>query len=111
MEIYAECKVDGEFLELYTSDPKEFLVTVDVEGGTGYDDRPWIGYISPELYSEPDIAPPYDVQITATDGLGELKLMTIPHRAKVLVCPNSAIGGQYGCQQMPAISFGQLIGK
>ena len=74
LEIYAECKVDGEFLELYTSDPKEFLVTVDVEGGTGYDDRLWIGYISPELYSEPDIAPPYDVQITATDGLGELKL-------------------------------------
>ena len=30
LEIYAECKVDGEFLELYTSDPKEFLVTVDV---------------------------------------------------------------------------------
>lgn len=74
LEIYAECKVDGEFLELYTSDSKEFLVTVDVEGGTGYDDRLWIGYISPELYSEPDIAPPYDVQITATDGIGELKL-------------------------------------
>ena len=74
LEIYAECKVDGEFLELYTSDPRKFLVTVDVEGGTGYDDHLWIGYVSPELYSEPDIAPPYDVQITATDGLGELKL-------------------------------------
>jgi len=83
LEIYAECKVDGEFLELYTSDPKEFLVTVDVEGGTGYDDRLWIGYVSPELYSEPDIAPPYDVQITATDGLGELKLYDYTPQGKV----------------------------
>ena len=33
----------------------------------------WAGFVSPELYSEPDIAPPYDVQIIATDGLGELK--------------------------------------
>ena len=32
-----------------------------------------MGFVSPELYSEPDVAPPYDVQIIATDGLGELK--------------------------------------
>ena len=31
------------------------------------------GFISPELYSEPDIAPPYDVRVIATDGLGELR--------------------------------------
>ena len=69
LEIYAECLVDGEFTELYTSDPQEYKVIL-------YRDAypEWVGYVSPELYSEPSIAPPYDVQIVATDGLGELKL-------------------------------------
>jgi hypothetical protein len=68
LEIYAECKVDGEFAQLYTSSADEFRVEV-------YKRRNllWTGFVSPELYSEPDIAPPYDVQIIATDGLGELK--------------------------------------
>lgn len=68
LEIYAECKVDGEFSQLYTSSADEFRVEV-------YRNRvlQWTGFVSPELYSEPDIAPPYDVQIIATDGLGELK--------------------------------------
>lgn len=70
LEIYAECKVDGEFAELYTSDPAEFRVRVY----KGDDDLVWTGFVTPELYKEPDIAPPYDVQIVATDGLGELKL-------------------------------------
>lgn len=67
-EIYAECLVDGEFSQLYTSDAFEFRVDV-------YRNEIliWQGFVSPELYSEPDIAPPYDVQIIATDGLGELK--------------------------------------
>ena len=67
-EIYAECVVDGEFSQLYTSSPYEFRVEV-------YRNNQllWVGFVSPELYSEPDIAPPYDVQIIATDGLGELK--------------------------------------
>lgn len=68
IEIYAECKVDGEYAQFYTSSADEFKVEV-------YKDavRIWSGFISPELYSEPDIAPPYDVQIIATDGLGELR--------------------------------------
>lgn len=67
-ELYAECLVDGEYADMYTSDPYEFRVSV-------YKDETllWQGFVSPELYSEPDAAPPYDVQITATDGLGELK--------------------------------------
>lgn len=68
LEIYAECKVDGEFAQLYTSSADEFRVEV-YKAQTLL----WRGFISPELYSEPDIAPPYDVQIIATDGLGELK--------------------------------------
>ena len=68
LEIYAESRVDGEYAELYTSSADEYKVTV-------YKNRilQWVGFVSPELYSEPDIAPPYDVQIIATDGLGELK--------------------------------------
>lgn len=69
LEIYAECQVDGEFSELYTSNPKEFLVLL-----TRGNDTIWSGFVSTELYSEPSVAPPYDVQIVATDGLGELKL-------------------------------------
>lgn len=69
LEFYAECNVDREFIEFYTSDPKAYRV--DLYAGAAL---LWQGYITPELYSEPDIAPPYDVQVVATDGVGELKL-------------------------------------
>lgn len=70
LEIYAECQTDGEFAEFYTSDPKKFRVSLVSATNSRVLFR---GFISPELYSEPDIAPPYDVQIIATDGLGELR--------------------------------------
>ena len=80
-----ECQEDtngvGEFAELYTSDPNEFRVdiyrggTINV-GGTMI----WQGFVATELYSEPDIAPPYDVSVTATDGLGLLKEYDFPAR-------------------------------
>ena len=73
LEIYAECAVDGEFADLYTSDATEFYVELQMLVSGSYA-TVWDGFVSPELYSEPDIAPPYDVQIIATDGLGELKL-------------------------------------
>ncbi|MCQ2137892.1 MAG: tail fiber domain-containing protein [Bacteroidales bacterium] len=73
LEIYAECQSDGEFAELYTSDAREYFVMLRKKRNSTYDTI-WTGFISPELYSEPDIAPPYDVQIIATDGIGELKL-------------------------------------
>ena len=63
-----ECQVDGEFSEFYTTDAKEFRVDL-YRGGV----KIWSGFVTPELYSEPDIAPPYDVNVTATDGLGELR--------------------------------------
>lgn len=68
LELYAECHIDQEYVELYTSSADEFRVLV-------YKNRElqWTGFVSPELYAEPDIAPPYDVQIIATDGLGELR--------------------------------------
>lgn len=69
LEFTAECQVESEFLELYTSSATEFRVRL-------YDaanEELWSGFVTPEVYSEPDIAPPYDVSILATDGLGELK--------------------------------------
>ena len=74
-ELYAECLVDGEFSHLYTSNAYEFKVEVYKNNNII-----WMGYVSPELYSEPDIAPPYDVQIIATDGLGELKNFSFEKR-------------------------------
>ena len=71
LEIYAECSVDQEFSELYTPNAREYKVLLQ-RGNTTI----WTGFVSPELYAEPDIAPPYDVQIVATDGLGELKQYT-----------------------------------
>jgi len=69
LTMYAQCDVDREYIEFYTSDPKEYRVDI-YAGNTLL----WQGWITPELYSEPDIAPPYDVQVVATDGVGELKL-------------------------------------
>lgn len=66
--LYLECREDGEYSELYTSSAKEWQVQLWWNGRSL-----WTGYLTPELYSEPDIAPPYDVCVTATDGLGELK--------------------------------------
>ena len=72
LEFYAECQVDNEFAELYTSSARTFLVTLEKKRGNNWDVM-WSGFIVPELYSAPDIAPPYDVQVIATDGIGELK--------------------------------------
>ena len=64
-----ECLEDGEYAVLYTSSPYEWLAELYLNGNV----LVWRGYVSPELYSAPDMAPPYDVEIIATDGLGELK--------------------------------------
>lgn len=70
LEIIAECNTDNEFAALYTSDARKFYVElIDVASNIVL----WDGFVSPELYAAPEIAPPYDVQITAVDGLGELK--------------------------------------
>lgn len=71
LEIYAECVEAGEYAQLYTTSAFEYKVTLYRDGR-----NIWAGYISPELYAEPDLPTPYDVQIIATDGLGELKFFT-----------------------------------
>ena len=61
-----ECQSDGEFADLYTSDPKEFRIDV-FRGGTlsAGGTLVWQGFVATEIYAEPDIAPPYDVDITS----------------------------------------------
>ena len=69
VDLVLECRTDGEFASLYTSNPRQYKV--QIYRGTA--SKIWEGFIATELYSEPDIAPPYDVKVTATDGLGVLK--------------------------------------
>ena len=71
-ELALECRVDGEYVDLYTLDPKQFKVEVRYKSGSSWP-VVWSGFVATEIYSEPDIAPPYDVHITATDGIGVLK--------------------------------------
>lgn len=68
LDLTAECSVDGEYEEFSTSDPFAFQAKVYRESTLV-----WQGFVSPEMYSAPDIAPPYDVRVTCVDGLGELK--------------------------------------
>ena len=67
-DLTLECLVDGEYAFLYTSDPQEYKIVIYSETAVI-----WQGFVATELYSEPDIAPPYDVRVTATDGIGVLK--------------------------------------
>lgn len=69
VDLVLECQSDGEYVDLYSLDPRQYKV--QIYRGTA--SKIWEGFIATELYSEPDIAPPYDVRVTATDGLGVLK--------------------------------------
>ena len=80
LEFLAQAKVDGEFATLYTSDAQAFRVDL-YRGSTLI----WQGFITPELYSEPYIAPPYNVKVTATDNLGELKLSDYTAQGRVAI--------------------------
>lgn len=77
LEIPAECDVEDEYADLYTTDPTRFMVTLYIN-----DHEAWHGFITPELYAAPWVDPPYDVALTATDGLGELKRYTYEARGR-----------------------------
>lgn len=68
LEWAAECLVEDEFADLYTSDPTLYQVTVKFGAS-----RVWRGFITPELYSAPWVNAPYDIALTASDNLAELK--------------------------------------
>lgn len=68
LELSIETCFDGDLREFYTTDRKKFWVEV-YRSGVLF----WSGHILPELYSEPYISVPFDVSVTASDGLGLLK--------------------------------------
>lgn len=68
LEWAAECLVEDEFADLYTSDPTQYKV--EVKFGAS---RVWRGFVTPELYSAPWVNAPYDITLTASDNLAELK--------------------------------------
>ena len=70
LSLQAECQVDGEFSEFYTTNPKAFKVEVYRSNTPVFE-----GFLVTEIFSEPLIAPPYDVSINAVDGLSELKMV------------------------------------
>ena len=62
-----------QYINLHTADARQYRVTV-------YKDEVllWRGWILPDLFNEPYVAPPYVVQITARCGLGELENVQVP---------------------------------
>lgn len=68
LEWAAECLVEDEFADLYTSDPTLYQVTVKFGAS-----RVWRGFITPELYFAPWVNAPYDITLTASDNLAELR--------------------------------------
>ena len=74
-DLVLECQSDGEYVDLYTTNPFQYKVGI-YRKDTGGLWHIWTGFVATEIYSEPDIAPPYDVRVTATDGLGTLKEYT-----------------------------------
>ena len=68
LEWAAECLVEDEFVDFYTSDPTLYQVTVKFGAS-----RVWRGFITPELYFAPWVNAPYDITLTASDNLAELK--------------------------------------
>lgn len=68
LDLVLECHVDGEYSEFYNAAPGEYFVSLFRNGS-----EIWQGPLVTELYSAPEIAPPYDVNVTANDGLALAK--------------------------------------
>lgn len=68
LDLVLECRVDGEYAEFYNAAPGDYMVAL-FKNNT----QIWQGSLVTELYSAPEIAPPYDVNITANDGIALTK--------------------------------------
>ena len=62
------CKENFHYLSLFTSDPRQFRVSI-FRSGALY----WRGFVTADLYSENFTAPPYTVTIKAVDGFNLLE--------------------------------------
>lgn len=68
LDFSIQADTDMEYASFFTLDNKAHRVELEFNHGVT-----WTGYIVADQYSEPFIAPPYDVQVMCTDGLGLLK--------------------------------------
>ncbi len=68
IELSIEADLNNELVDFYTTDSKKHLFKLYID-----ETLKWQGYALPERYSESYVAPPYDVEVTAADGLGILK--------------------------------------
>lgn len=75
MQLQIKKMVAGEFEDLFTDDDRKYKIqhyvsdTSDFTGVAIY----WTGYIVPEFHNEAWLFEPIDLDVTATDQLGELK--------------------------------------
>jgi len=68
LSFFIQADTDFEYLNFFETDPREYLVQL-----LKNDVIIWQGYLIGDEYREAFKDPPYDVAITATDGLGLLK--------------------------------------
>lgn len=62
---------DYQFLEFYTNESQYYQVKIYRTDENG--PLLWWGYVTPELYGEPYIHPPYEISLVCNDGLGDLQ--------------------------------------
>ena len=74
LKLSLQAETNGALYELYTTNNKEWLVKEYATRGNSMS-LIWQGYVLPELYSESWVDAPYDVNVTAVDGLGLLKFI------------------------------------
>ena len=72
------CRENFRYLSLFTSDPRQFRISI-LRSGQLY----WRGYVTADLYSEAFAAPPYTVSVKAVDGFNLLS--GIPFRDLVRI--------------------------
>jgi hypothetical protein len=71
MNIISE--TDFQYISLHTADARRFKVKL-LKNSVLY----WTGWILPDLFAEPYIAPPYPVKIVARCGIGEFETTPMP---------------------------------
>lgn len=64
---------DFQYIELHSSDARGYKVKVFIDSDLDFE-----GWILPDLFTEPYVAPPYPVSVSARCGLAELKEIPCP---------------------------------
>jgi hypothetical protein len=64
---------DVTYDNFYLYDEREYKLILYFQESVGVWSVYWSGFITNDVYQEAIITPPYDIQITAIDGLGQLK--------------------------------------